>query len=100
MLHYNNDYTWHFGTNFFASTLFWCWVGWRDHNGKWVQKSFVVFREKFNFWNNYCLCNIQCYWTITPNGIYLSSDGDKDEFMYSWDWGKVATKEFEQLHFN
>ncbi|KAF6176256.1 hypothetical protein GIB67_023547, partial [Kingdonia uniflora] len=53
MLHYNKDYTWHFDTNLYASMLFWCWVGWRDHNGKWVQKSFDVFRKSSDFWNNY-----------------------------------------------
>ncbi|KAK8614882.1 hypothetical protein V6N13_068671 [Hibiscus sabdariffa] len=75
-----NEFQWKFKTNFFVTTLFWCFMASRsDH----VHAKFNVFEmDEALFYR----CNWKhCIWIAKDDGIYLRNiPQNYDEFRYKW----------------
>jgi hypothetical protein len=80
------NFSWSFRTNFFHSTLFWCYT--RKDN---AHATFKVFwQDPLLFehckWKN-------CIWIVRDDGIYIRDlEKEQDEFRYQW--GADTEKEF------
>ncbi|KAJ1416837.1 Plant self-incompatibility protein S1 [Sesbania bispinosa] len=77
----SSNITWSFKTDFFHSTLFWCYVS-KDN----AFASFEVFWYDAHLFNKCDWKN--CIWVAKDDGIYLKDLSEKlDELFYRWNVG-------------
>ncbi|KAK9724827.1 hypothetical protein RND81_05G101300 [Saponaria officinalis] len=70
---------WHFGVNFWMTTLYFCHFYWREQN-----RSFVVFKAG----DEDAWCDHWVFWEVRNNGFYLTCDASKASSwvkMHNWD---------------
>ncbi|MCL7024594.1 hypothetical protein MKW94_006891 [Papaver nudicaule] len=80
-LAYGESFAWNFHQNFMRSTMFWCFMWWRDSTGKYIQGSYEVYKLKRD-WHN---CHTQCPVSIRKDGIYAYYDElKKFDLLFPW----------------
>ncbi|KAK9142268.1 hypothetical protein Syun_011668 [Stephania yunnanensis] len=79
VLAYQQEFTWKFRGNIFATTLFWCNMDWTDPKGVVFPQSFVAYESKVT------RCGKDCLWSARPDGLYFHDD-DIGDFVLKFIW--------------
>ncbi|EEF41295.1 conserved hypothetical protein [Ricinus communis] len=78
----SQHYSWRFNLNFFATTLFWCYMA-PDSNS---HANFKVF-WKSGYMDDRCAGH-HCYWVAKDDGAYLRNPPRPDELQHKWEKGR------------
>ena len=87
LLHYQNVYGFHFGRNYFGSTLFFCSFQW-DLGGNQFHH-FDIYKEI----RDECT---YCFWNVRPSGPCLFNFKHHTESCFGWNKNAAMAREFDK----
>ncbi|OVA18532.1 Plant self-incompatibility S1 [Macleaya cordata] len=79
-LKYKQSFSWKFKINFWKTTLYFCYMGWNETDGKLVQGSFDIYSAK----RDWSRCGTQCFWSAHTDGVFFKSNQGYYKLMYPW----------------
>ncbi|KAF6176262.1 hypothetical protein GIB67_023553 [Kingdonia uniflora] len=87
-LDYQEAFSWHFRENFLGTTLFWCFMKWKDGNGNWAYENHDVFKTCESMRIG---CRSDLTWSAQSEGLYLLHKNGKD-LWYKWQYGTQKSR--------